>query len=369
MRKIIHVDMDAFFASVEQRENPEYRGKPIVVGGDPYGRGVVATCSYEARQFGIHSAMPAKRAHQLCPQAIFVRPRMKLYKEISLELMDIFYLYTNLVEPLSVDEAYLDVTDNKKNMKSATLIAKEMKSVINRRLRLTASAGVSYNKFIAKLASGYQKPDGLTVVTPAQAVAFIDRMPIRKFAGIGQVTEKQLKDLGIHKGIELREWSLQQLVELLGKRGEILYHQIRGEDTRQVNPKRVRKSIGKEMTLSEDIGVRSEMIPILEELAQQVATYLQDKQLVARVLVLKMKFHDFKQITRRLTLPTPIHTSSQIMKYILFMLERMNLEGKQVRLLGMSVADLTDDEPHIKQLSLFEEEDEMMYTQIEDRDV
>ncbi|WP_224749818.1 DNA polymerase IV [Polycladospora coralii] len=369
MRKIIHVDMDAFFASVEQRENPQYRGKPIVVGGDPYGRGVVATCSYEARQFGIHSAMPAKRAHQLCPQAIFVRPRMKLYKEISLELMDIFYFYTNLVEPLSVDEAYLDVTDNKKNMKSATLIAKEMKSVIHRRLRLTASAGVSYNKFIAKLASGYQKPDGLTVVTPAQAMAFIDRMPVRKFAGIGQVTEKQLKDLGIHKGVELREWSLQQLVELLGKRGEILYHQIRGEDNRQVNPKRVRKSIGKETTLNEDIGVRSEMIPILEELAQQVATYLQDKQLVARVLVLKMKFHDFKQITRRLTLPTPIHTSSQIMKYILFMLERMNLEGKQVRLLGMSVANLTDNEPHIKQLSLFEEEDEMMHTQIEDRDV
>ncbi|MCS1352551.1 DNA polymerase IV [Mechercharimyces sp. CAU 1602] len=353
MRKIIHIDMDAFFAAVEQRENPDLQGKPVVIGGDPYARGVVATCSYEARKYGIHSAMPSKQAQIRCPHAIFIRPRMSLYKEVSQEVMEIFHSFTSLVEPLSLDEAYLDVSENKVGMQSATLVARQIKERIWEELKLTASAGVSYNKFIAKLASGYRKPDGLTVITPEQAQAFLDAEPIHHFWGVGKVTAQQLKGYGIETGADLRQWSKEKCMEVLGSRGELLYRFVRGEDERPVNPKRIRKSIGRETTLQVDLTEWDEIFPILETLVSSLEAYLLQKGEQAQVLVLKVKFHDFKQITRRLTLPEPISTVQEMMSYLQQMSKRAPLEGKSVRLVGVTLAGFVSRKRAYEQLRLF----------------
>lgn len=344
-RKIIHIDMDAFFASVEQRDHPEYKGKPVVVGGLPHTRGVVATCSYEARKYGIHSAMPARRAYQRCPHAIFVRPRMERYREVSQRILNLFRSYTDRVEPLALDEAYLDVTENKRGIGSATLIARQIKHRIFEETQLTASAGVSYNKFLAKTASDYQKPDGLTVVTPEQASGFINEMPIGKFFGVGKKTEAMFLKRGIRKGADLKKLSLVELIQLCGQRGELLYQHVRGIDSRPVQANRRRKSLGKETTLAEDLYELEEMLPVLEQCARHVSRRLQEQGLVGRSVVLKIRFHDFKQITRRMTIE-PTQSWEVIMVAIGQLLERVDFATNGVRLLGVSVTDLQAKENH-----------------------
>ena len=244
LRKIIHIDMDAFYASVEQRDFPEYRGKPVVVGGDPNSRSVVSTASYEARKFGIHSAMPTSKAKRLCPHAIFVFPRFSAYKTVSRQINEIFHEFTDLVEPLSLDEAYLDVTENKKGVASATQIAKEIKKRIFEVTELTASAGVAAIKFIAKIASGMNKPNGLTVITPNEAEKFLEELPIGKFYGIGEATEKKMLSLGIKTGKDLKQFTQSELIRHFGKSGSFYYNIVRGDDFREVEPYRTRKSIG-----------------------------------------------------------------------------------------------------------------------------
>ena len=266
-RAIIHIDLDAFYASVEQRDHPEYRGKPVIVGGSPDRRGVVATASYEARQFGIHSAMPSRTALRLCPSAIFLPARFEVYRAVSQQIMAIFRQHTALVEPLSLDEAFLDVTESVHDLDEAVQLAREIKRQIREQTELTASAGVSYCKFLAKIASDRNKPDGLTVITPLEASAFLEALPIEKFFGVGKVTAARLRTLGIQTGADLKRLGEGRLRELLGKHGAQLYHYACGEDNRPVEPVRVRKSVGKEVTLEHDIRDREQMERILEKLA------------------------------------------------------------------------------------------------------
>ena len=312
-RKIIHIDMDAFYASIEQRDNPALKGKPVTVGGNPQSRGVVATCSYEARQYGIHSAMPCKTAYKRCPYAIFVRPRFEVYKQVSYEIREIFYKYTDLVEPLSLDEAFLDVTENKLNIKYATDVAKMIKKEIYEKTGLTASAGVSYNKFLAKLASDYNKPNGLTVIREDNAQSFLDNLPIRKFFGIGKVTQKTLKGLGVENGYDLRQMEINELEFIFKNRGYLFYQLARGIDHREVEPHRERKSIGAETTLTENLDLEDEkLINILDELCEEVANRAKYLKKMGRTVTLKIKYGDFRQITRSASLTNPIDTHEDI---------------------------------------------------------
>ncbi|MCK4708892.1 MAG: DNA polymerase IV, partial [Gammaproteobacteria bacterium] len=252
-KKIIHVDMDAFFAAVEQRDFPEYKGKPLIVGGNPEKRGVVATCSYEARKFGIHSAMASSTAYRLCPQAIIVKPRFEAYREVSNIIRSIFHQYTNLVEPLSLDEAYLDVSESSQFDGSASLIAKDIKQKIFEQTQLTASAGVSYNKFLAKVASDMNKPDGLTLIRPEQGEEFVAALAIGKFYGVGKATEAKMKSLGINAGADLKKLSLSECQQTFGKAGSYYYNICRGVDEREVVKQRERKSLGSETTFEKDL--------------------------------------------------------------------------------------------------------------------
>jgi DNA polymerase-4 len=344
-RKIIHIDMDAFFAAVEQRDNPQLRGKPVIVGGDPDARGVVATCSYEARRFGIHSAMSSARAYRLCPQAVFVRPRFEAYRAVSLQIRELFHEYTDLVEPLSLDEAFLDVTDNKKEIASATWIAKEILQQIRVRTSLTASAGVSYNKFLAKIASDVKKPAGLTVVTPQQAAAFIDTLPIRRFHGVGKVTERRMQARGILIGADLRQRSLEELQRHFGKSGEYFFHIAHGIDNRPVVPNRVRKSIGKETTLAEDCGDVRQMVTILNDLAQKVANLVQKHNTSGLTLTLKVKYSDFESVTRSQTGTEPIAEADVMLKLAEELLTKTEVHDRPVRLLGLTISQLTSEIP------------------------
>ena len=340
LRKIIHIDMDAFYASVEQRDNPELKGKPVIVGGDPNHRGVVAACSYEARKFGVHSAMASSTAYKLCPHAIFIRPRFDVYKSVSLIIREIFHEYTNLVEPLSLDEAFLDVTENFKQMPSATLIAKEIKKKIYSRTgRLTASAGVSFNKFLAKVASDINKPDGITVITPEIAADFIDRLPIRKFFGVGKVTEEKMIGLGIKSGADLKKIEQEKLVQLFGKSGRYFYNIAHGRDDRPVEPNRIRKSIGKETTLPEDIDDQDQMLEILESIAVRLESLLIRHDAKGRTITLKIKYFDFRSITRSVTVAEPADTADVIMKYVKPLLAKTDAGQKKVRLLGISISN------------------------------
>lgn len=345
VRKIIHIDMDAFYAAVEQRDNPELRGKPLIVGGAPNSRGVVSTCSYEARKYGIHSAMPSSRAHQLCPHAIFIPPRFEVYTAVSRQIRQIFYEYTDLVEPLSLDEAFLDVTENKKGIPSATRVAREIKRQIFTRTGLTASAGVSYNKFIAKVASDLDKPDGLTVIPPDQGELFIERLPIRKFFGVGAVTEKKMLSLGIRTGADLKKWSKEALVRHFGKLGRYYFNIARGIDNRPVEPHRARKSIGCETTLAQDIDDTGQMIHILERLGRRLCDLLKKKQKWGRTVTLKVKYFDFKSITRSITLPEPVKEADTIMAHIRILLKRTEAGEKKVRLLGICISNFDEEEP------------------------
>lgn len=344
-RKIIHVDMDAFYAAVEQRDNPALRGKPVIVGGDPGSRGVVATCSYEARAFGIHSAMSSARAYRLCPQAIFVRPRFDAYRKVSLQIRELFHEYTDMVEPLSLDEAFLDVTENKPGIAYASQVAREILQGIFQRTGLTASAGVSYNKFLAKIASDVKKPAGLTVVTPEQAEAFIDRLPIRRFHGVGRVTEKRMLARGIVHGADLRQCSLEDLQRWFGKSGQYYYDIARGVDKRAVLPNRVRKSIGKETTLTEDCADKGEMVLILDKLANKVETLLAARHTSGLTLTLKVKYDDFQNVTRSVTQSEPIEDATTILSLAEQMLARTEAGMRPVRLLGLTISNLTTDIP------------------------
>jgi DNA polymerase-4 len=342
-RKIIHIDMDAFYASVEQKDNPELKGKPVIVGGDPNSRGVVCACSYEARKFGVHSAMASARAYKLCPDAVFLRPRFDAYSAVSAQIREIFREYTDLIEPLSLDEAYLDVTENKKGIPSATQIAQEIKKKINERTGLTASAGVSFNKFLAKIASDFNKPDGLTVVTPEKADEFIDKLPIRKFFGIGKATEKRMHEIGIKTGADLKRISRDELIRNFGKAGSYFYNIAHGEDERPVNAHRIRKSIGKETTLSEDINDKKQMISILKQIALNLENLVKERNIKGKTVTLKVKYHDFQSVTRSVTIEEPTVEAAIIMKHIKALLDKTEVDRKKVRLLGITISNFADN--------------------------
>jgi DNA polymerase-4 len=345
MRKIIHIDMDAFYASVEQRDRPEIKKKPVIVGGDPNSRGVVAACSYEAREFGIHSAMASATAYKLCPEAVFIRPRFDAYRTVSSEIREIFYEFTDLVEPLSLDEAFLDVTENFKGMPSATLIAREIKKKIYEKTgKLTASAGVSFNKFLAKVASDVNKPDGITVITPEMADKFIDRLPIRKFFGVGKVTEEKMLNLGIQTGADLKKFKKERLIELFGKSGNYFYDIAHGMDQRPVEPNRIRKSIGKETTLVEDIDDTDEMLEILEDIAVRLEDSLIKREAKGRTITLKIKYFDFQSISRSVTIDKVADNASVIMKFVKPLLSKTEAGQKKVRLLGISVSNFDNQD-------------------------
>ena len=341
--------MDAFYASVEQRDRPELKGKSVIVGGDPNSRGVVAACSYEARKFGVHSAMASVTAYRLCPDAVFIRPRFDMYRAVSAQIRKIFHEYTDLVEPLSLDEAFLDVTENYKGMPSATLIAREIKKKIFQRTGgLTASAGVSFNKFLAKVASDMNKPDGITVITPDMAGEFIDRLPIRKFFGVGKVTEEKMLNLGIKTGADLKKYKKQQLIQIFGKSGRYFYNIAHGLDERPVEPNRIRKSIGKETTFSEDIDDTKRMIEILEDIAVKLENSLIKRDAKGRTITLKVKYFDFQSITRSLTIDEPADNAAVIMKHIRPLLSKTEAGDKKVRLLGISISNFDDQEVNIE---------------------
>lgn len=353
MRKIIHVDMDAFYASIEQRNNPELRGKPVIVSGPPQSRSVVSTCSYEARQFGIHSAMPSIQAYRLCPHGHFVPPHFSEYKEASREIHRVFLEFTDLIEPLSLDEAYLDVTDNKSGFRSSTLIAKEIKAKIKKRTDLTSSAGISYNKFLAKIASDWQKPDGMTLITPSQALPFLERLPIGKFYGIGSKTEETLIRHGIKKGKDLLTYEKWELIELFGKSGAYYYHVVRGIDNRPVVSTRERKSMGKEETFSRDILSKEDVIEELKNLSHSLENEMTKKQEAGRTVTLKIKYNDFSQVTRSTTLAHPIYKTHDLMKHIYMLLDKTRVGIVPIRLAGISVSQLKGEDKREAQLDLF----------------
>lgn len=339
LRKIIHIDMDAFYASVEQRDFPEYRGKALVVGGPPEGRGVVATASYEARKFGVKSAMTSRKAQQLCPHAIFVYPRFAAYKEASQKIREIFRRYTDLIEPLSLDEAYLDVTEDKLGIGSAIAIAQEIRQAIKDELQLTASAGVSINKFIAKIASDMNKPDGLTFIGPSKIEKFVERLPVEKFFGVGKVTAEKMKRQGLHTGLDLKQLGEQRMVQLFGKTGKFFYHIVRGIDNRPVQPHQDIKSISAEDTFSYDLDKGEELSEWLDKIARSAHKRLQNHQVFGRTLTLKIKFGDFKQITRSTSLATPILELEQVLEIAKSLLEQVDFAGKKVRLIGVGFSN------------------------------
>ena len=344
LRKIIHVDMDAFYASVEQRDFPRYRGKPVVVGGRPEQRGAVAAASYEARKYGIHSAMPSRIARQRCPHLIFVRPRFEVYRAISEQIRDIFYQYTDLVEPLSLDEAYLDVTQNKLGIASATESAQAIKQAILEKTHLTASAGVSVNKFLAKIASGRNKPNGLCLIAPEQVEEFIAALPIEKFYGVGSVTAQKMKALGIHNGADLRQWPEERLVERFGKAGGYYYRVARGQDSRPVNPNRIRKSIGAERSFSEDLEGLEPMVAALETIAAEVAKRMKRHQRYGYTLTLKVKYANYQQITRAQTVDYLLREQDVLFKLAVALLKDHLDFSRKVRLLGITVSNLAEGE-------------------------
>lgn len=341
LRKIIHIDMDAFYASVEQRDFPELRGKCIAVGGSSE-RGVVATASYEARKYGVKSAMSSVVAKKKCPKLIFVKPRFEVYKEVSQQIRSIFNEYTDLVEPLSLDEAYLDVTNNKFDMAIATEIALEIKQKIQDKTKLTASAGISYNKFLAKIASDYQKPNGLFVITPKMATSFIEELPISKFFGIGKVTANRMANMGINTGKDLKALSLDKMLREFGKSGLYYYNIVRGEDHREVNPTRIRKSVGSENTFPEDLKTIQEMYQGLQPLKDEIWEWCTNHLIFGRTVTVKMKFNDFTMISRSKSSLYPITDENIYSKIVDELLYECFQKDRAVRLLGVSISNLTD---------------------------
>jgi DNA polymerase-4 len=361
-RKIIHIDMDAFYASVEQRDHPAFRGKPIAVGGSPEGRGgVVATCSYEARKFGVRSAMPSKKALQLCPDIIFIRPRFDVYKEVSQQVRAIFRRFTNIIEPLSLDEAYLDVTEDKQGIGSAIDIATLIKKAIKEELHLTASAGVSVNKFVAKIASDMRKPDGLTFIGPSKIEKFVEELSIEKFYGVGKVTAAKMKRMNIHTGADLKKLSERELVQQFGKVGKFYYQIVRGIDERPVEPNQETKSIGAVDSFREDLTTIEQMNKELEKIAPVVHRRLTEHQLKGRTVTLKIKYSDFKIITRSRSFTEPVDDLELIADTAKALLVSTETDDVRIRLLGISLSNFGDKMTARKnipgQLPLFGEQD------------
>jgi DNA polymerase IV len=342
LRKIIHVDMDAFYASVEQRDDPALRGKPVAVGGSRE-RGVVAAASYEARRFGVRSAMPSVTARRKCPELIFVKPRFDVYQQVSLQIRAIFAEYTPVVEPLSLDEAYLDVTENLQGIASATEIAEQIKVKIRLKTQLTASAGVSYNKFLAKLASDYRKPDGLYVITPAMGPTFVEALPVERFHGVGPATAAKMKDLGIFTALDLRAKDEAFLLQHFGKAGTHFYCICRGIDHRPVVPNRIRKSVGAETTFSRDLTSLDDMRAELGPLVEKVWHYCESTGVRGRTVTLKIKFADFQIITRSRSRPEPISDRWTLGSISAELLAAQFPMRKGVRLIGVSLSSLCAD--------------------------
>ncbi|WNH08772.1 DNA polymerase IV [Thalassobellus suaedae] len=343
IRKIIHVDMDAFFASVEQMDNPDLKGKPIAVGGGGK-RGVISAASYEARKFGVKSAMSGNLAIKLCPDLIFVKTHFDRYTEISKKIRKIFYDYTDLVEPLSLDEAYLDVTENKKGNPSASLIAKEIRERIFNEVGLTASAGISINKFIAKIASDYNKPNGQKVVNPEEVIEFLEQLDIRKFYGVGKVTAEKMYQKGIFTGLDLKQKSMEWLDENFGKSGRYYYYVVRGIHNSEVKPNRIRKSLAAERTFSENLSSEVFMLEKLKHIADEVSKRLTKSKVAGKTVTLKIKYSDFSLQTRSKTLPYYIRDTDIILETAKELLYQEKLNNS-VRLLGISMSNLNTEKP------------------------
>lgn len=358
-RFILHIDLDAFYASIEERDRPELRGKAIIVGGSPDRRGVVATASYAARHFGVHSAMPCRTAQRLCPEAIFLSPRFEVYKAVSQQIMSIFREQTELVEPLSLDEAYLDVTGAVRDLDEAASLAREIKQQIREQTELTASAGVSYCKFLAKVASDAHKPDGLTVIPLQDAPAFLGALSIDKFFGVGKVTAAKLRQLDIESGADLKRLGEERLRTLLGKQGSQLYRFVRGEDDRPVESTRERKSIGKETTFERDLVDRVRMEGTLEQLAGQVEQRLVELSLRGRTLTLKVRWSDFQLVTRSISRANGFQTTREMLPVLSTLLAGLHNKRQAVRLLGVTLShlqsnDMVDGGMHLVMPSLWD---------------
>lgn len=334
--------MDAFFASVEQRDDPSLRGRPIAVGGGGL-RGVVAAASYEARKYGVRSAMPSVTAKRLCPELLFVKHRFEVYKEVSQQIRSIFADYTDLIEPLSLDEAYLDVTKNKKNINSGTLVAEEIRQRIFETTQLTASAGVSYCKFLAKIASDINKPNGIKVIKPEEAISFIETLAIKKFFGIGKVTEKKMQELKIYTGADLKKVSQVDLVRHFGKAGRHFYNIVRGIDERAVNPNRIRKSIGSERTFNTDLDQWEDLKNKLEPIIEEVFDILKKTNNFGRTITVKIKNSDFQTITRSKTFGSDLKDAEIFKLTALQLLEDNYQAVGKIRLLGVAVSNLMSE--------------------------
>lgn len=344
-RKIIHIDMDAFFAAIEVRDNPALKGKPVIIARDPRqsgGRGVVSTCSYEARAFGVHSAMSSKEAYERCPQGIFISGNYDKYLEVGRQLREIFHRYTDLVEPMSIDEAYLDVTVNKLGISSAVKIAKLIQYDIWKELHLTASAGVSYNKFLAKIASDMEKPRGLTVILPDDAISVLSELPIEKFYGVGKKSVERLHDMGIYKGADLLGIPEMTLIDTFGRFGYDLYRKARGISNSPVKTQRIRKSIGKERTYGKLLYRTEDVQKELSYLAQRVAASLEKHGKVGKTIVLKVRYADFATLTKRRTLDFPIADEERILRTAEEIFDLVGEAGKGIRLLGITLTNLAD---------------------------
>jgi DNA polymerase-4 len=345
--------MDAFFASVEQLDHPELRGKPVAVGGSGP-RSVVAAASYEARKYGVRSAMPSVTAKRLCPDLIFVKHNFNRYTEVSSLVFEILKEYTDMVEPLSIDEAFLDVTDDKKKIGSATVIAKKIRSDIKHKTGLTASAGISVNKFLAKIASDINKPDGMFIIKPDDAEKFIENLQIEKFYGIGKVTALKMHNLGIHNGSDLKRWDLVSLIRNFGKAGVFFYDIARGIDERPVEPFQERKSVGTELTYEKDLTTSFEIIAELYKLEIELMERLEHSETTGRTVTLKIKFSDFRQITRSKTCQHYIRDFETLHREVTALRKSIKLENPRIRLLGVSVTNLDNDECGDRQLYLFD---------------
>jgi len=347
VRRIIHVDMDAFYASVEQRDDPALRGKPVAVGGQPGSRGVVAASSYEARAFGVRSAMPMARAVRLCPELVIVKPDFPRYRAASQQVLDIFRSCTPLVEPLSLDEAYLDVTENRWGEALATPVARRLKQRIREEVRLTASAGVAPNKFLAKIASGWQKPDGLTVISPGRVEAFLQQLPVGALWGVGPVTAGKLRKIGIERLVEVRTADPDALRRAVGSLAEVLRRLALGDDPRPVVPDRPYKSSSSENTYNEDLLALDAIRAEIERMARQTAAWLARKELLARTVTIKVRYADFSTVTRSHTAAAPTRDADEIAARALTLLERTDAGRRPIRLLGAGVHGLGGDDAAI----------------------
>jgi DNA polymerase IV len=355
VRSILHVDMDAFYASVEQLDEPSYKGKPVIVGADPKagkGRGVVAACSYEARKFGVHSALPISRAWKLCPEGVYVRPRMSRYVEVSHQVMEVFDNFTDLVEPLSIDEAFLDVTGSSALHGTGEEIARKIKTSIREKTRLTASVGVAPNKFLAKIASELRKPDGLVIVDETAIADFLRELPISRLWGVGPKTEQRLKPMGIRTIGQMAAVPREELVRSLGSVGEHLHQLSNGRDDRPVVPNSEPKSISNETTFEKDTGDRNLLIRTIHELADEVGRRLRHDDFRAKRITLKLRYEDFSTHTKQISLQKPTQSNEEIARVAIALFNQFRLD-RRIRLLGVGSADLVHEEKDASQMDLF----------------